>query len=101
MALDGSGASAGESASHLGHVCGKALGQGSAIELGVCRSLTDSFSEELADEMRHGEATFGGHGIETGRQVAGEAYREVSVLCRGLDRSGVDRSWSFRETVHC
>ena len=76
----GTDASAGESATHLGHICGKTLGQRSTIELGDRRSLTDSFSEELADEMRHGEATFGGHGIETGRQVAGEAYREVSVL---------------------
>ena len=30
--------------------------------------------------MRHGEATFGRHGIKTSRQFAGETYREVSVL---------------------
>ena len=30
--------------------------------------------------MRHGEATFGRHGVKTGRQFTGETYREVSVL---------------------
>lgn len=38
--------------------------------------------------MRHGEATCGSHGIETGRQFAGEADREVSTLTAAGDDLG-------------
>ena len=61
-----SGASAGEAASHFRHVRGEALGELTTIELGDCRSLTHYLGEELADEMRKGEAALGGHCFELG-----------------------------------